>query len=488
MSSPAPDRAPAPPSSSSLSRRGAIQLGGLGLFGLSLPKLLRADAGRDSPARAPGRGRARSCILYFMEGGPAHQDLWDMKPDAPVEYRGEFKPIPTKTPGIQVCEHLPLFAQQIHHFAQVRTVRHNVNDHNAGAYYVLTGRPPDDGGELIRAPSRKLFPTYGAALAALRPTGSPLPDFVHVPEVLSNLGFDLPGQFGGFLGAETDPYVTGDPSVDAWKPTGLQLAGGLTNSRFARRRRLFGEMMARTLDGLGDSRRFRELDTYHQKAFQLLGSSSARDAFDLEREPDAVRERFGFDHASDRSKLAREFGGVPHLGQSMLLARRLIEAGVRLVTVCGGRRFCQAWDTHRKHFPLLKKSLLPLTDRAFSALIDDLHQRGLLDETLVVAMGEFGRTPKVGQITSNAGADKGGRDHWPHCYSVLLAGGGVAPGAIYGASDRYAAYPTRDPVTPEDIAATIYYALGIDPETEIHDHLRRPHVLATGRPITEIFG
>jgi hypothetical protein len=421
-----------------------------------------------------------------MEGGPAHQDLWDLKPEAPLEYRGEFRPIPTTVPGIQVCEHLPLLARQMHHFAQVRSVHHDINDHNAGAYYTLTGRSPRDGSQLIVAPSSKLFPPYGAVLAKLRPTGRTLPDFVQVPELLSNNNYELPGQFAGFLGKEFDPYVAGDPSLPGFDASDFELAASMTPERFRRRRRLHEALVAgfRARPGTGSA--LEEMERHYEKAFALLGSEEARRAFDLTQEPDSVRERYGFDHQADRSKLAREFGGLPHLGQSMLLARRLIEAGVRLVTVCAGRRYCQAWDTHRQHFPLLKRSLLPMTDRAFSALIEDLEQRGLLADTLVVAMGEFGRTPKIGQITSGAGADRGGRDHWPPCYTVLFAGGGIAGGAVYGASDAVAAYPAKDPVGPEDIAATMYSSLGVDPDTEIRDHFGRAQPLARGRPIEAI--
>ena len=468
-----------------LSRRHALKLGALGLVGLSLPELLRAEV---TPIQRVGGGRAKACILYCMEGGPAHQDLWDMKPDSPREYRGEFEPISTSVPGIHVCEHLPMLARQMHHVAQVRSVHHTINDHNAGTYYALTGRSPDEGNELIRAPGPKLFPTYGSVLAQLRPGGNALPDFVHLPEVLFNGGAELPGQYSGFLGSKFNPYVAGDPSLSDYTPPGLALSTSVTPQRFGRRQQLFSFLMDRATSDYGTNARFREMEGYHQKAFALLTSSAARRAFDLSEESVATRERYGFDHDADRSKRARQFGGVPHVGQSMLMARRLIEAGARLVTVCGGRRFCQAWDTHRTHFPLLKRSLLPLSDRAFSALLEDLDERGLLRDTLVVAMGEFGRTPRIGQITSSAGADAGGRDHWPDCYTVLFAGGGIRGGAVYGASDRYAAYPARDAVTPEDIAATIYYGLGIDPRTEIHDHLDRPLAVAVGEPIREIFG
>lgn len=455
----------------------------MSLFGLSLPTLLRAET---RPQRNPRL--AKSCILYFMEGGPAHQDLWDMKPDAPSEYRGEFKPIATSASGIQICEHLPNVAQQMHRVAQIRSVRHTINDHNAGAYYMLTGRSPLEGTQLITRPGRKDFPAIGSVLAKIRPSNGALPDFVHIPELLFNNGANLPGQFAGLLGGALNAYVTGDPSVPDFSPPGLELENSVSPARFARRQKLFESLMDRTLKSMGKPTPFLEMRSYHRKAFELLGSNQTRDAFDLTKESNATRERYGFDHEADRNLRARQFGGVPHIGQSMLLARRLIEAGVRLVTVCGGRRACQAWDTHRQHFPLLKRSLLPLSDQAFATLLMDLDERGLLDETLIVAMGEFGRTPRIGQITSSAGADAGGRDHWPDCFTALFAGGGVRGGAVYGASDKYAAYPARDPVTPEDIAATIYYALGIAPSTEFVDAMGRPHAVAMGEPILEMFG
>jgi uncharacterized protein (DUF1501 family) len=226
---------------------------------------------------------------------------------------------------------------------------------------------------------------------------------------------------------------------------------------------------------------------FQQQAYDMLCSDKARSAFNLNQEPARVRERYGLRNRTDHVE-TRKFGGLPHLGQCMLLARRLIEAGTRLVTVGTGRRLCQAWDTHRDHFPLLKQSLLPYTDRALSALLEDLAERGMLEETLVVVMGEFGRTPKLGQITSGAGADKAGRDHWPHCYTVLFAGGGIRGGTLYGESDAIGAFPASNPVTPEDIAATIYEALGLDPEQLIADRFGRPQALATGRPISALFG
>jgi hypothetical protein len=407
-----------------------------------------------------------------------------MKPGAPVEVRGEFKPIATTVPGLVFCEHLPLLARQAHHLALVRSVNHAVADHNAGAYYALTGRDPIVSGRLITSPAADNFPPVGAVLAKLRPSGRHLPDFVHAPDWMSNNGSFLPGQDAGFLGTRYEPMIAGDPSRPGYRVPGLELPRELSLDRAQRRQSLLS-----ALDhALGDGSAVDGLDTHYRKAFSLISSAEARRAFDLSREPAAVRERYGLDPDNPRTKEARQFGGLPHLGQCLLLARRLIESGVRVVTVSTGARYDQAWDTHRQHFPLLKRSLLPMFDRGFSALLEDLNQRGLLDETLVVAMGEFGRTPRVGQITSSAGADKGGRDHWPHCYTVLFAGGGLPAGAIYGASDAHAAYPARDPVMPPDITATVYRALGIDPAAVIRDPLGQPHFISTGKPIQALVG
>lgn len=460
-------------------RREFLRLGGLTLAGLSLPELLRAAS-----AASQRKPKAKACILFFLEGGPSHIDLWDMKPDAPAEIRGEFQPIPTTVPGLQICEHLPLLARQMHHFAVVRSVHHTIVDHNAGTYYMLTGRSPVQGGQLILGDDRSNFPPIGAVLAHFRPSRS-MPEFVHIPEVMSNNGRDLPGQRAGWLGARYDPLVTGDPSVPNYTVPGLELPEELAPDGLKQRLRLLSRI-DRALGPLREDPAIARLDEYYRRACDLLTSPAVRDAFDLSKEPLHVRERYGLPDRTDRRKGARQFGGLPHLGQSMLLARRLIEAGVRLVTVCTGRRYDQSWDTHRDHFPLLTRSLLPYVDRAFSALIEDLDTRGLLKETLVVAMGEFGRTPRLGQVTSNAGATANGRDHWPHCYTVLFAGAGIQGGAVYGKSDKYGAYPEENPVTPEDIVATVYSALGIDPEARIYDTLNRPHHIALGTPIRDI--
>ena len=459
------------------SRRELLRIGALTPLGLGLSEVLANDAASPRPRRA-----AKSCILVFLEGGPSHVDLWDMKPNAPAEVRGEFRPIATRVPGVTVCEHLPRLAQQIHHLAQVRSVTHAITDHNAGTYFALTGKYPVDGNRLVIRDGPANFPSFGAVLAKLRPSESALPDFIHVPEVMSNLNVNIAGQSAGFLGPSFDPLVVGDPSLPDWRVPGLTPLPEVSLTRLGGRENLL-RAVDRRLGALADAPGLDRMSVFHRQAVRMLGTPAVRRAFDLEQEPQSVRERYGVDPGWDRDLEARQFGGLSSLGQSMLLARRLVEAGVRLVTVITGRRLCQAWDTHRQHFPLLKRSLLPFYDQAFSALLEDLAVRGLLEDTLVVAMGEFGRTPKLGYITSGAGADREGRDHWPYCYTVFLGGAGIPAGAIIGASDRQAGYPSRDPVTPHDVAATIYAAMGIPADTHIRDNLDRPHALVSGQAI-----
>jgi hypothetical protein len=304
-----------------------------------------------------------------------------------------------------------------------------------------------------------------------------LPDYVHLPKEFFNCGNFIPGVLAGFLGDAYDPLIAGDPSVPNYEVPGLELR--LPGSQFESRRRLLNDID----HGLGlasDRRALERKDVFYEKAFSLITSPQARRAFNLHDEPESVRQRYGF---GVRAADVRG-NGLRHLGQCLLLARRLVEAGVRLVSVWAGG---QAFDGHRDHFRSLVDGLCPPTDQAVSALIEDLADRGLLDETLVVALGEFGRTPKVGQITSSAGATPDGRDHWPNCYTVFLAGGGVKAGYVYGACDRFGAYPSANPVSPEDIAATIYTALGIDLSSQIHDRLNRPHTICSGEPIRDVF-
>ncbi len=456
------------------SRREFLRVGGLAVGGLALPSLLAAPK---------GKAKATSCILIFMDGGPSHLELWDLKPNAPVEIRGEFGPIKSSVPGVTVGELLPLTSKQMHHLAQVRSVHHGINDHNAGSFYMLTGRTPSEGSKLIQTDTAATFPPFGAVMAKLKPAAKAIPPYVLLPEYQWNNGVDIGGQKGGFLGAACDPFVGGDPSLEGYTVPGLELSADVPLDRLGQRNDLRGQL-DKTVGRLGESTALDRMGTFHRKAVEVITSPDTRAAFDLSKEPQKLRKRYGTDPGTDRSLEARKFGGLPHIGQTFLMARRLVEAGVRLVTVMTGRRIDQAWDTHRDHFGLMKKSLCPPFDAAFSTLLEDLADRKLLDSTLVVVMGEFGRTPKVGQVTSNAGASKeNGRDHWPHCYTVLFAGGGVPGGAVIGASDKTAAHPSDTPTTPEDVAATIYTLLGIPPDTELRDGQDRPYTLSPGTPV-----
>jgi hypothetical protein len=394
-----------------------------------------------------------------------------MKPDAPAGIRGEFRPIATGQPGLTITEHLPRFATVLDRFAQVRSVHHTMRNHNSATYYSLTGHaPPLDDIRLRDTP--ELYPAYGSTVARFRPADdASVPSFVAFPHVLRD-GSVTPGQHASFLGKRFDPFFVGqDPSRPDFRLPELSLPAGLPLERLDDRRGL-QRLIDRQADLLGWSETAQGLDSFYTRALTMLASPRVKQAFDLSGEPERLRDDYG----------------RTTYGQCCLLARRLVEAGVRFVSVyfapvIGGGN--GGWDTHGNNFNQLRKRLLPATDRAVPTLIRDLAARGLLDETLVVWMGEFGRTPRV-MNTKQFGPD--GRDHWPMCYTVLMAGGGITPGAIHGSSDRIGAYPATDPVSPDDVAATMFWALGLDPATEFRDTLNRPLPIAAGRPITAIFG
>ncbi len=444
-----------------MTRREWLRAGGLSTLGLTLPTLLRAGQVGQS-GHAVGFGRARSCIVVFLFGAPAHQDVWDLKPDAPKEVRGEFKPIASKVPGILVGEHVPRIAQLTNRLCLVRSVSHPDNTHTVAMHYMLTGhrhlRPNTN-------PQHEQtdFPTFGAVMQYLRAGRGSLPSGVSLnapANQVSAANHIFPGFFAGLLGGTYDPlFVSQDPSKPDFRP--FPVAQGSEAERLRERRRLLDVVdgQRRTLDR---ATAIRTLDAHTARAFDLVTSPVARRAFDLSQESQRLREQYG----------------QTAFGQGCLLARRLVEAGVKLVTVNWARDDA-FWDTHADNFNLLKKSLLPPFDRGFSALIDDLHQRGLLDETLVVCLGEFGRTPKINRSA--------GRDHWAPCNTVVLAGAGVRGGAVHGASDKQAAYPVTPPVSPDDLAATIYHALGIDIRTQVRDQLGRPLALSDGVPLTSLF-
>jgi len=438
-----------------INRRELLCAGALGAAGLSLPQLLRAE-------EAARPGKIKSCVLVFAWGGPAQQETFDMKPDVPTEVRGEFKPIATNVSGIQICEHLPRLAKHADKFAVVRSVTHKSRIHNPGAFYALTGRPPS--ANVVEFPAKRGdWPAIGSVLAKLQPGQAALPPYVLLPVFANDVGFPTPAQHAGFLGGAYDPLiVNGDPSKPSFEVPSLKARDELTPDRLEARRLLLGQVRGGT--GWGQSAPVQGMERYYERAYDLVSSPAAKKAFDIGQEPAAVRDRYG------RSK---------H-GQSVLLARRLVEAGVRLVMVNHAEDNGQnkVWDTHDKQFPTMRKSL-PQTDASLASLLEDLHDRGLLDSTLIVWMGEFGRSPRVD--------NGGGRDHWPDCYSVFLAGGGIKGGKIHGASDSRAAYPKDSPVGPEDIHATIYRAMGLSEETMIYDPLNRPHPLTAGKSIATLF-
>jgi hypothetical protein len=448
-----------------LTRREWLRAGALGIAGLTLPELLRARAAaRPALAVRDGVfGRAKACIVLFLFGAPAHQDVWDIKPDAPADVRGEFRPIATTVPGILVGEHVPRTARVAHHFAIVRSVTHPDNTHTVAMHYMLTGtRHAEPNTNPQNKPTD--FPTFGAVLRYLRPGRGPLPSGISLNSPANQVSANnhiFPGFFAGFLGRAHDPlFISQDPSQPDFSP--FPSAAGAAAQRLRDRRPLLAEV-ERQHRALAETAAARLRDSYYDRAFDLVTSPAARRAFDLTRESDRTRARYG----------------SSAFGQGCLLARRLVEAGVPLVTVNWARDDA-FWDTHSDNFRQLKNSLLPPFDVAFAALLEDLAQRGLLDETLVVCLGEFGRTPKINKAA--------GRDHWAACNSVVLAGGGVRGGQVYGSSDRTAAYPATSPVTPDDLAATIYHALGIDIRTELRDHLNRPLPLTAGTPVRGLFG
>lgn len=451
-----------------ITRRKLLRVGLGGLAGLNLSTLLRASESSVS-GRSP---RAKHVIFLHQFGGPSHLDTFDMKPDAPSGIRGEFTPIRTPQPGLFVTEHLPRFSKVIDRFAQVRSVHHRMRSHNPATYYSLTGHaPPLDDIRLRDTP--ELYPAYGATVSRFKPVEDPaVPTFVAFPHVIRD-GSVTPGQTASFLGKEFDPFFIGqDPNSNGFKLPELSLPAGMSLDRLDDRRGL-QRLIDHQTNLMEWSETAQGIDAFYGRALAMLGSPKVKRAFDLTEEPALLRDAYG----------------RTTYGQSCLLARRLVETGVRFVTVYYSKSIggsgSGGWDTHGDNFNQLKNRLLPNTDQAVPTLIEDLNARGLLDETLIVWMGEFGRTPK---IQNSAKFGKDGRDHWPGCYTVLFAGGGIIPGAIHGSSDRIGAYPASDPVSPDDIAATLFWALGIDPATEIFDPLGRPLPIAAGNPITSIFG
>ncbi|MGE0608691.1 MAG: DUF1501 domain-containing protein [Pirellulales bacterium] len=466
-----------------MQRRQFLVASSLGFAGLSFGHPGRAAGGESPPA---GRATAKSTILFFLCGGASHLDMWDLKPDAPLEYRGPFHSIATSAPGVRVCEHLPLVARQAHHLALVHSVsgKVNTNDHHAGYYYNLTGHAADQSFQTLgnnRTPFADDWPYMGSVVAAKRPAHEYLPNAITLPHMPSKAPYTRPGQFGARLGVEHDPlYLQGSNEEPLkFQAPALVLEGNITTDRLTRRHSLLQEVdkAHREFDHFATARTWQK---HQDRALTLLMSSRATEAFDVSREPETVRARYG----------------ETVNGMSLLLARRLVEAGVPFVTVFWkenedkkiAKKCASAggWDTHGNNFNCLKDDLLPEFDRGFSALIEDLANRGLLDETLLLVTSEMGRTPKIGDPRSG-GVGGAGRDHWTHCLTDVLAGGGLRGGQSYGSSDRLGEYPANNPVTPADITKTVYHAMGIHDLTA-HDIQNRPYnLLEEGHPLMKLF-
>lgn len=439
---------------------GSVGLPGL-IQGLTRP-IFAAEALPSGPRRA------KSVILILLTGGASQHDTLDLKPEAPEGIRGEFRPIDTSVSGIQICEHLPLLASRARQYALVRSMSHTENSHLPGTHKLLTGHPMPlrRASDLDNVLSRRDWPCYAAAYDAVRPRSDGVPNGVTLPNRLIEGPLTWPGQHGGFLGAAHDPWqITQDPNSPTFRDDSLTLAAGVTIERLSRRDTLLHEVNIQRsrLDAAASEQAF---DEQQSAAMNLLTSGRVVEAFDMEREPAPVRDRYG-----------------RHLfGQSLLLARRLVQAGVPIVQANMG--IVQTWDTHDNNFVKLRENLLPPLDRGVSALLDDLSASGLIDETLVIMVGEFGRTPK---ISLTAGATIPGRDHWPQVYTAFFAGAGVQGAQVIGRSDNIGAYPITRSYTPDDIGATLFTALGLAPSTEFRDKLGRPLQLSTGQVIEPLY-
>ncbi len=469
-----------------LTRRAMLQIGGAGMLGTSLPQVWAAETSGQTTTP-----RAKSVIFVFLYGGPSQLETFDMKPDAPTTIRGPFRPTASRTSGLRICEHLPKLAERSDQYCVVKTVNHPQNDHN-GTHFIQTGRPlpPADRGAARVAATNKDWPAYGSVVSYLDKRaagGEPrFPSYVYLPRPLGHMaGYDINGQYAGWLGKAYNPMATTirkrnpadnpyyrectDDELD-FRPSGLVPLPGVTLDRLDQRNDLLTQLNSerRRIDKTVP---VQNLDVMRQKAMNLITSEDISRAFDVRGESDALRDRYG-----------RNL-----FGQSMLMSRRLVEHGARFVTVAWDLAVrgdvCGSWDMHSCLERVMKDHLLPGLDYGLSALLDDLQERGLLDETLVFVAGEMGRTPRF----QNRGAQDG-RDHWTYCFPCLFAGAGARGGTIYGESDRDAAYPVSDAVSPADLAATIYESLGISPELRIPDAQGRPVPLVEGgQPLSKIF-
>lgn len=465
------------------SRRELLRVGGIGLLGLSLGQVLQLQAMASAPAGGPksGFGKAKSVIFIFLQGGPSHIDIWDPKPDAPAEIRGEFKAINSNVDGVQLSEVMPKLARVMNKATLIRSLNYTpagLFNHTAAIYQMMTGFTPDrvsPSGQL-EPPAPNDFPCIGSNVTKLMPQqGSMLP-FVMLPRPLQESNVIGKGGTAGFLGPAYDPYYMYQDPAKPINLTDLTLRSDVPKERMEKRASILQRVNA-AMPEIDKAVASNALNSYYQKALDLVISGKARDAMDLEKEPAEVRERYG----------------MHTFGQGCLMARRLIEAGTRFVqmnwpAVANGNPTIDAWDTHAANFGPLKNLHCPKLDGGLSALLEDLDQRGMLEETMVVAVGEFGRSPRLGVSTSGNSNGPDGRDHWPYCYTALVAGGPVKRGTVYGASDATGSAPKEKPVHPIQILATIYYGLGIDPATIVYNHLNQPRELIQAEPIVDLFG
>lgn len=449
-----------------LTRRRMLQVGSISALGLGLGDLESRLASAETHGSSLPARRAKACIFLFMWGGPSQLETFDLKPDAPAEVRGEFKPISTKVPGVQIGEHFTGLASLTDKLTIIRSLTHDDPAHLSSGHATLTGQLAPVIKSDATPPSGKDAPHLGALVSKLRPTAKGLPSFVAMPwKALHPAapGGVAPGQHGGWLGSAYDGMLLqGDLNDPLWRPQGLSLPADIDAASFESRLALLAKLDAQRAV-LHQSLEASSFGNHQARAVEMISSGQVRAAFDLSQESDATRERYG-----------RNIHG-----QCVLMARRLVEHGVSLVSVNWHNDGQNFWDTHGNNFQRLKNDLIPPADRALTALLTDLDERGMLDETIVAWVGEFGRRP---QITAN----NAGREHWPFCYSGLLAGGGIKQGTVYGSSDRHAAYPESDPVSPQDYATTILHAMGLPIETTLLDRENRPHHITSGRVLHEL--
>ena len=470
-----------------MTRRAVLRVGGSGLFGMTLGSMFRLQAANAAAGThgGAGWGKAKSVVMVYLQGGPSHIDLWDPKENVPDKVRSAFKNIPTKIPGTQFTEILPKLAQVNDKFTMIRSMGYTpvgLFNHTAAIYQMMTGYTTDKvspSGQL-EPPSPKDFPNFGAQITALRPSNEPMLPFVMLPRPLQESNVIGKGGSAGFLGKAYDPYTLypdGDDldlqKMERISVSDLELRAEVPSSRLLRRARL-RDAISQGMPSLERAVSDYKLDENYTRALNLIVSGRARQAFDLSKEPEPLREAYG--------KNA--------FGQSCLLARRLIEAGTRVVevlwpNVANGAN--HSFDTHSDLSTRLKTVAAPMLDSGLSMLVNDLDQRGMLDETLVVAIGEFGRSPQRGLSTSGNSNSDDGRDHWPYCFTGLLAGGGIKRGLVYGRSDKTGSAPAENPVHPTELLATVYYALGIEPQTIVYNHLKQPRELVKGSAVTALF-